>query len=891
MRFTMSTNTGTHNNSCGCLRRGCLKVVTIAIMLTQPLGGVGLTANLYAQQRATITLTDNWHIKQLESDKPDIQALTRQAASPPRPSEGRGPDNTWLSAQMPAQVRDVLLQHDKISDPRISKNAADSAWVGEKDWAYACTFASPATTNGPVFLRFDGLDTLATAYLNGNKIGSFNNMYRQYAVDVRDNLAPAGRDNVLLIIFSSPLRFVRQVKRPEHHKGLSKHKYLRKCHSDFGSYLGARPHSAKVGIYSDVYLDIPGRSWIEDVWVRPQLSPDFKRATMRIHIEVGGVVDELNWILKDPSGEEIKRGRARKFGRVLKFQLAVENPKLWWPRTHGPQNLYQFEVTLKNKTARLDSRTVPFGIRDVNPVLQDPQTGEKRFRFDINGRPIFMRGACWAPVEGMTHCWPHERAMRLLDLLELGRMNILRIWGEGRIPPQKFYDECDRRGIFIWQDFMFGYNMHPSGEAEFDENCRAEIEGMIRNLRNHPCILLWAGGNENHMGWDFSHGTKPTVGLELFEQIMPQACAKLDPGRLFHPSSPYGGKVPNCPLEGDWHDYTTLKFAPHASVPLFASEVGRASAPSLSSMKLFLSEEELWPQGYSPAIHTPGRAAWPPMWQYRSVGGSWDKVGRVGEYCDPSNAEELIRVLGMAHGEYLRDRVERERRGVPDGSPDGNRRCWGNMIWRLNDSWPILYWSVIDYYLEPKIPFYFLRRSYDPILISFERTNDEIAVWLVNDSPEPVSGKLEVHRRRFNGNSRGQLETQVRIEPGQAKRCLVTTDLGPIYLRNEFLHATFGAREATYLLIGERYLHLPNAKLTVRALGDKIEIATNVFARTVALEMDGVTGAVFEDNFFDMAPGRKRTIAVINPAGGRAVTIRALNAEPVSRFIGRDRPE
>jgi beta-mannosidase len=203
------------------------------------------------------------------------------------------------------------------------------------------------------------------------------------------------------------------------------------------------------------------------------------------------------------------------------------------------------------------------------------------------------------------------------------------------------------------------------------------------------------------------------------------------------------------------------------------------------------------------------------------------------------------------------------------------------MIWRLNDSWPIIYWSAIDYYLEPKIPYYFLRRAYDPILISFEQTRDSIAVWVVNDSAESVSGKLEVHRRRFNGNSRGQLERQVRIEPGQAKRCLVTTDLGPIYLRNEFLDATFGAREATYLLIGERYLHLPNAKLTVRALGGRIEIATNVFARTVTLEMDGVTGAVFEDNFFDMAPGRKRTIAVINPAGGRAVTIRALNAEPV----------
>jgi len=203
------------------------------------------------------------------------------------------------------------------------------------------------------------------------------------------------------------------------------------------------------------------------------------------------------------------------------------------------------------------------------------------------------------------------------------------------------------------------------------------------------------------------------------------------------------------------------------------------------------------------------------------------------------------------------------------------------MIWRLNDSWPIIYWSVIDYYLEPKIPYYFVRRAYDSVLVSFERTPDRIAVWVVNDSPEPVSGNLQVKRIQFNGDLCGQLETHVTVGPGEAKRCLLTTDMGPVYLRNEFLHAEFGNRDAAYLLIGERYLHLPNAKLTANAVGNKIEISTDVFARTVCLEMQGVTGTVFEDNFFDMVPGQKRTVSVINPTGGQTVTITALNSKPV----------
>jgi beta-mannosidase len=835
-----------------------------------------------AAGRSAVTLTENWHVRQLDTATPDIAALTKEAAAP---------GDTWFPAAMPAQVHDVLLAHGKIPDPRVGKNAAECAWVGEKDWAYACTFATPKAGGGPALLRFGGLDTLAEAYLNGSLLGRFDNMYREYAVDVTDRLTPAGEKNVLLIVFSSPLRFVRSVKPSPRHKGVGRNHFLRKCHSDFGSYLGARPHSAKVGVFRDVALDLPGRSWIEDVWVRPQLAADFKRATVNVRVETGGEKTELAWTLNDSVGNEVTRGVEKPTGNVCDIRINVDNPQLWWPRTHGQQPLYRLEVTLADKGNPLDGRTVPFGIRDVKPVLKDPETGEKRFRFDVNGRPIFLRGACWAPLEGMTHCWNEERAVRLLDLMEHGRMNVMRIWGEGHIPPQEFYDACDRRGILIWQDFMFGYGMHPSGEKAFDANCRAEIEAMVRRLRNHPSLLLWCGGNENHMGWDFAHGTKPTTGNELFGRIMPRAVARLDPDRLFHSSSPYGGRVPNWPLEGDWHDYSTLKFCPEASVPLYASEVGRASAPSLTSMRRFMSDEDLWPDGYDPAVRTPGKPAWPPMWQYRSVGGSWDKVGPVEQFCDPKSAEDLVRVLGAAHGEYLRDRVQRQRRGVPDGATDGNRRCWGNMVWRLNDSWPILYWAVIDYYLEPKIPFYFLRRAYEPVLVSFERTDDRIAVWVVNDSPEPLAGTLTVSRRGFAGQTRGRLETEVNLKPGQARRCLDLTDLGPIVLRKEFLHATFAGREATYLLIGERYLHLPRAHLTARMVGGKVEVQANAFARQVTLEMEGVTGAVWEDNFFDLPPGQKRTLAIVSAAGGRTISVRALNAARVRLKIDGAEPQ
>jgi hypothetical protein len=827
--------------------------------------------------RRRVVLSEEWLVRQLETNKPDIGALAAESASK---------DGAWLPATMPAQVHDVLLAHDLIPDPHVGENASVSAWVGEKTWAYVCRFPSPKSVPGPAFLRFMGVDTLAEAWLNGAPLGRFENMFREYSVEVKDRLLPASQTNLLVLVFSPPLEYRRAAALPGDDPKAAPHKSLRKCHSDFSSYLGARPHAVKVGVYRDVVLDLPDQSWITDLWVRPNLARDFKSATLHVRTATASADATLRWTLRGPFGREVSHGRLTASGGGGEFAIPVEDPKLWWPRTHGPQHLYELEVVLDADGRVLDRRRTTVGIREVTPVLRDRLTGENRFRFDVNGQPVFFRGANWVPLEGATHVWDEKRARRLLDLAEHGNMNMLRIWGEGVLPPASFYEECDRRGLCLWQDFMFGFYDHAEGDTEFLENCRAEIGGTIRRLRNHPSVLLWCGGNEQYLRGSSIRVPEPK--REIFERMMPALCKRLDPSRLFHTSSPHGGANGNWPLEGDWHDYTTINSTPEASVPLFGSEVLRVSTPSITSMRRFLSEEELWPEGFDPAVRTPGQPAWPPAWAYHSTGlATWDRVGPLHDYCDPASPEDLIRVIGTAHGEYLRDRVERARRGIPDGSPSQgagavNRRCWGNLVWRLNDSWPVIYGSVVDYYLEPKIAHYFLRRAYEPVLVSFEKTPDRLHVWVINDSPQPVSGTLRAKRLDFDGKALGKLETAVSVKPGEAKRCLDTTPLGEINLRSQFLHASFAGHEATCLLIGERYLHLPNARLVVRRAGGSIELETDAFARQATLEFEGVTGAVFEDNFFDLIPGQKRTVQVVNAAGGQKLTVRALNAEPIA---------
>ena len=147
--------------------------------------------------------------------------------------------------------------------------------------------------------------------------------------------------------------------------------------------------------------------------------------------------------------------------------------------------------------------------------------------------------------------------------------------------------------------------------------------------------------------------------------------------------------------------------------------------------------------------------------------------------------------------------------------------------------------------------------------------------------PEPAAGRLIVASKTFNGATKRCIETDVEVAPGQARRCAGLTGFGPISLRKEFLEADLGDSHATMLLIGERFLHLPDAELSARCADGKIEITAGAFARQVRLEMTGAVGAVFEDNFFDLAPGRTRAIRIVDPAGGDEVAVGALNAPAV----------
>jgi beta-mannosidase len=133
---------------------------------------------------------------------------------------------------------------------------------------------------------------------------------------------------------------------------------------------------------------------------------------------------------------------------------------------------------------------------------------------------------------------------------------MLRVWGGGIYESEHFYAECDRLGIMIWQDFMMACGWYPQTD-EFAVVLESEARQVVRDLRNHPCIALWAGDNECDQAVEWRKPPKRPDENRLTRVVLKKVCAELSPEVPYVPSSPWSlsGAHWTCQTEGDYHCY------------------------------------------------------------------------------------------------------------------------------------------------------------------------------------------------------------------------------------------------------------------------------------------------------------------------------------------------
>jgi beta-mannosidase len=776
-------------------------------------------------------------------------------------------------AKVPGVVHLDLLASGLIADPFSGRNEQDLQWIGKTDWEYRTRFAAPAglRSRRHVELVFDGLDTYARVYLDGEKILDADNMYRQWRVDVSGRLRDDG--NELRVELRSPIRedlekvTARGYELPAvNDQGEKTSVYVRKAPYSFGWDWG--PRFVTCGIWKPVRLEAWDDARLADVFVRQTgLEEDAARLVAEVDVLGGAAAPrsaslEIRVAGPGSSGPLPLRGEAtfplEEGTRTHPVELEIRRPKRWWPNGYGEQPLYTVTTRLVVGGETVDERSTRIGLRTLE-LRRRPDEWGKSFEFVVNDVPVFAKGANWIPADSFLPRLTRERYARLLGSARDANMNMLRVWGGGIYESDDFYDLADELGLLVWQDFHFSCSLYPA-DPPFLANVAAEAEEAIRRLRNHPSVALWNGNNEIEAGW-FQWGWRERLPAwlwndyeKIFHDLLPKTVARLDPTRAYWPSSPSANResMPGDPGNGDMHYWGVWHggepFAAYERTPArFVSEYGFQSFPEMATILSFAGPDDL-------AIDSPVMTSH----QKHPRGNSLIREYMLREYREPKDFASFLYASQVLQAEGIKIGAEYHRRSRP--------RTMGSLYWQLDDCWPVASWSSIDYFGRWKALQYYARRFFAPVLLSTAEDGGEVGVFVVSDHTEPLSATLEARLLDLDGRVLWERSESVPVAPLSSRRVL---GIGKATLlegrdpKTVFLH--LGLRAGGRLLSENSRFFVPMKELALRAPrigvevapaegGTKLTLRSDTLARSVRLSY-GADAGTFSDNYFDVIPG------------------------------------
>ena len=803
-------------------------------------------------------------------------------------------DAAWTTVEVPGDVHRALAAAGQLPEPFDDQNETECAWVEGKEWWYRLRFEAPVDLIGPAELVFEGLDTFATVCLNGQEVGRAANMLIGHTFEVTGVLRP-GEPNVIAVRFDPTCATVEQHPADHLWSGFYAHRpWVRKAQMNFGWDWG--PRLVTVGLWRAVRLQAKRDPRLRSPYVRCHaLSPEGATVVVGAEIEGADQVGLTVRVTFDHGGQAFT-GVAQVCGERAETRLIIPEPQLWWPHTHGSPILHGVRLELLRGEDVLDEATVRTGLRTVE-VVQTPDaegTG-KSFTVHVNGAPIFCKGADWIPVDSFIGSAPPERYRALVRMARDAHMNMLRIWGGGVYEHDAFYDACDELGVLVWQDFMFACAGYPDDDPDFRQAVEVEAEAVVRRLRNRPCVALWCGNNENDWIDDMIRPTdpgKPFYGRRIYHEILPAVCGRLDPTRLYWPSSPYGGNDHNSEREGDRHNWKVWAGLP---VPRrFGEQTPGGNTPEAVSFRNYADDTTRFCSEFgihgSPELRTLTRHITRGALQYDSEAflnriKDPDKTRKdrmmAAHVGLPTDLEDYALKSALVQAEGLRFGLEHYRRGM--------FHCSGALFWQLHDCWPGISWSCIDYYLNPKASYYYVRRALAPVILSPILRGDEVQLWGVNDTAERRHEEAIVREVSLAGEVLTERSVEVNVPPNSAAKLA-------IFRLNEFAGLT--SDEPTCLVFGiPEEPDIPQNVLFARELKDVPLLPATIEAQWkaaggeygVTLSSDvpayfvhllfPVDGIVASDNYVPILPGEPVTLRFTAPSGLRAEEVRigALN--------------
>ena len=417
-------------------------------------------------------------------------------------------------------------------------------------------------------------------------------------------------------------------------------------------------------------------------------------------------------------------------------ELVLRHPRLWWPVTYGDQPLYQLTVEARVE-GQLSSRvTRHFGVRTVGTRIL-PSGGRA---FTVNGRTLRMTGGAWVP--DFLANWGAQRYCDEVRLMAEGNHTIVRVNGCGIVPPDVFFEACDRQGLLVWQDLsrtsvqaywrdrrstaapgpsvylrkdgIQSWNPPRCDPALYLENMR----DCIIRLRGHPSLLVWCGSNEA--------APQADVGEPLQNELLPT----LDGTRPWlpdsHESPPWRREDLHTWTGGPWWnvrlpEYFKL-YAQNAEYTC-RNEIGLFSPPPINSMAKAIPDHDQPLAGQFP----------------------WNRTLGYHDAMDfVKKADDIIRAdLGepscLAEYLWMGDLYSSlSYRAIYEAANKARPRNAGTHIWKINAAWPSVVQQLFDWRLRCNGGYYAMRSACRPLHV--QHSVDDQTLQVISTLAEPRPG-------------------------------------------------------------------------------------------------------------------------------------------------------
>lgn len=776
-------------------------------------------------------------------------------------------ENKWLTASVPGTVHLDLMNNKLIPDPYKDENEKKVQWIENEDWDYQTVFKISAKEleNQNADLVFHGLDTFSEIYLNGKPLKKTDNMFRTWKIPVKNDLKIG--NNILQIKFKSSVHIGKDLaKKVPFTMPESPRSFVRKAQYQFGWDWG--PRLVTAGIWKDVKLNFWNQAKLENVKVE-QKNLTKQKADLKIYAEIFAEQNgKYSFLINNETHDVSLQQGLNKIS--IPFQIA--NPKLWQPNGWGEPTLYDLKVSLKKDSKTLSSKSERIGLRTIELVQEKDEKG-KSFYFKVNGNPMYAKGTNWIPSDSFTPRITKEKYQKLIKDCKDANMNMIRVWGGGIYEDDEFYKACDENGILVWQDFMFAGSFYPSDE-DFLNNVKEEVKDQVNRLQNHPSIAFWCGNNEIDeaiVNWgyqkQFKYSKEDSLQVwkdykKVFHEVIPNALKDnlTSEKNIYWPTSPsIGWGHKESLTEGDshywgvwWGEFPFEIY--NEKVPRFASEYGFQGMPSLETVKsMFSGHPDLSLEDPIIKAHEKNARGFEIIQKYMER-----------DYVIPKDFVKYNYVSQLLQARGMQIAIEAHRRAKPYNM--------GTLYWQLNDCWPVISWSSIDYLGNWKALHYQVKRSFENQVILTEEKEGFLDFYGINDDLKNIEHvSLEMEVNKLNGenvltavsNQNQKLDKIVKFDSTSIAELIGDLNKSELFLnlilrgKDEKIIA-----ESNHFFVKPKDLKLTKPNIKIKKISaTEIEISTNVFAKDVYLMGD----THFSDNFFDLLPKTSRKITLSKP--------------------------